>query len=354
MLRNLVWNTDGKDVIISFSTIYDACARAEDFVVDYFEGKVAVREIFLGYPLEDDEIVAQFRDEVKKIEAEGKRARVAMFDIVSSNPGIVFPWQDMVAACRDLGVLSLVDGAQGIGMVHIDIEAVNPDFLVSNCHKWLHVPRGCAVFHVPVRNQHLLPTPLATSRGYLPKDPGRSGRTQPMPDGGGKNHFVRNFEWVGTRDDSSYLCVKDAIAWRRDVLGGEDRIISYLWDLNKRGIKQVADTLGTEYLENKQGTLTNCAMANVALPIWVGDKGKERAREGDAVLTDEECPKAFGWIQGRLVDEFKTFMAVWVRWDRFWVRISAQVYLEMDDYEWAGKVLKELSERVAKGEFRDA
>ena len=352
VLRNLVWNTDGKDVIVSFNTIYDACARAEDFVVDYFEGKVAVREIILSYPLEDDEIIQLFRDEVKKIEAEGKRARVAMFDVVSSNPGLVFPWEAMVAACRDLDVLSLVDGAQGIGMVPLDIEATGPDFFVSNCHKWLHVPRGCAVFHVPVRNQHLIPATLATSRGYVPKT-GRGGRTQPLPGGGGKNHFVLNFEWVGTRDDTPYLCVKDAIAWRRDVLGGEERIMAYMRDLNKRGIKHVAEALGTEFLENKKGTLTNCAMANVALPIWVGDAGRQRAREGDAVVADEEVTAVFNWITGRLIDEYKTFMAVWVRWDRFWVRISAQVYLDMGDYEGAGRVLRELSGRVAKGEYRD-
>ena len=356
VLRNLVWNPDGKDVIISFSTIYDACARAEDFIVDYFKGKVVVREIFLTYPLEDDEIIDLFREEVKKIEAEGKRARVSMFDVVSSAPGLVFPWEAMVATCRELGVLSLVDGAQGIGMVRLDMEATGPDFFVTNCHKWLHSPRGSAVLHVPVRNQRLIATTLGTSRGYLPQT-GRGDCTQPppLPDTGGKSHFVWNFEWVGTRDDSPYLCVKDAIAWRRDVLGGEDRIMAYTWDLNKRGIRHVADALGTEFLENKKGTLTNCAMGNVALPIWVGEAGRARAREGDVVLeAGEEAAAAMKWFQWRLVDEFKTFMAVWVRWDRFWVRISAQVYLEMEDYEWAGRVLKELSERVAKGEFRDS
>jgi len=353
VLKNLQWNEDGKDVMISFNTIYDDCARAEDFVVDYFKDKVDVAEITLTYPIEDDEIIALFKERVKRIEAEGKRARLALFDIVSSNPGVLFPWEAMVSACRELGIMSLLDGAQGIGMVHLDMTATSPDFMVTNCHKWLHVPRGCAVFHVPERNQHLIPSSLATARGYIPQNNHREGRTQPMPDDGtGKNHFVRNFEWTGTRDDSPFLCVKDAIAWRRDVLGGEDRIISYLQDLNLKGIQHVADKLGTTYLQNKSGTLMNCGMGNVALPLWVGEGGKARAPPGQAVLSKEDAPKAFNWMQDKMFDEYKTFMALWVRWDRFWVRISAQVYLEMGDYEWAGRVLGELSERAAKGEFK--
>ena len=352
VLRNLVWNPDGKDVIISFSTIYDACARAEDFLVDYFEGKVAVHDVDLEYPLEDEEIIALFKDAVKSIEAEGKRARVCLFDVVSSNPGVLFPWHAMTQACHELGVLSLIDGAQGIGMVPIDISAVNPDFFVSNCHKWLHVPRGCAVFHVPERNHHLVPTSLATGRGYLPKKTDRVGRTQPLPDADGKSHFARNFEWIGTRDDSALFCVKDSIAWRRDVLGGEDRIISYLWDLNKKGIQHVASVLGTEVIDNKQSTLTNCGMGNAGLPIWVGDKGKEKAKDGEAVLTTEEAQDAFNWMTKTMFEEYKTHIVIYVRWDRFWTRVSAQVYLDMKDYEFAGRVLKGLCERVGKGEFR--
>lgn len=353
VLRNIIWNDDGKDVMLSFGTIYDACARAEDFVTDLYPDKVDVVEIDLVYPLEDGEIIAIFKEEVKKLEAQGKRARLALFDVVSSNPGLLFPWEAMVAACRELNIISLVDGAQGIGMVPLDVKTVDPDFFVSNCHKWLHTPRGCAVFHVPVRNQHLLPSTLATARGYLPKHPGRGKRTQPLPDGDGKNHFVRNFEWVGTRDDSAYLCVKDAIDWRRDVLGGEERVISYLWELNKFGISRVAEILGTSYLENKSGTLTNCGMANVALPIWVGEEGRARAPEGHTVLPGEEANTAFNWMQGTLVDEYKTFMAVYYRWDRFWVRISAQVYLDISDYEWAGRALKDICERVAKGAYKE-
>ncbi|KAF7543726.1 hypothetical protein G7Z17_g10509 [Cylindrodendrum hubeiense] len=346
VFRNLVWNPDGNDVIVSFSTVYEACAKVADYLVDYY-GTISTREVELTYPIDDAEILKRFRDTVKQIEAEGKRARVAIFDVVSSRPGVVFPWEDMVKACKELGVLSMVDGAQGIGMVKLDLAAADPDFFVSNCHKWLFAPRGCAVFYVPVRNQHMLPTTLATSHGYQPKTVTRN---VPLPPST-KPPFITNFNFVGTLDNSPYLCVKDAIKWRQEVLGGEDKILEYLWDLNKKGIEIVADKLQTEYMENSTGTMRNCSMANVALPIWTGKKGPG-AKEGDSVVADEDADKVFHWLLNTMMGDYKTFLSLFIHGGRFWARFSAQVYLGLEDYEWAGNMLKEISERVAKKEYQ--
>ncbi|KAF5019592.1 hypothetical protein F66182_8402 [Fusarium sp. NRRL 66182] len=343
VFRNLKWNEDGKDVIISFSTVYEACGKVADYLVDYFDGNVTHREIQITYPIDDDEILKRYEDTVKKIEEEGKRARICIFDVVTSRPGVVFPWEAMVRACRRLNVLSMVDGAQGIGMVKLDVSSADPDFFVSNCHKWLHVPRGCAVFYVPKRNQDLIATTLATSHGYVPK---LVSRTTPLPPSS-KSPYVANFEFVGTLDNSPYLCVKDAIQWREEVLGGEDAVLAYLWDLNKKGSELVAKTLGTAFMENSTGTLRNCAMANVALPVWSGAAGEE----GEVAVSKEDTQTAFQWINSVMISDYKTFLSLFVHGGRFWVRISAQVYLGIEDYAWVGGVLKEICERVAKKEY---
>lgn len=57
------------------------------------------------------------------------------------------------------------------------------------------------------------------------------------------------------------------------------------------------------------------------------------------------------WICSTLVKEFNTFMAIVWYGDAWWVRFSAQVYLEEEDFEWAAQVLKGVCERVMKGEF---
>ncbi|TQV94179.1 hypothetical protein V2A60_002765 [Cordyceps javanica] len=348
VFRNIKWAEDGKDVIIFFSTIYPACAKIADYMVEYFgTSRVGIHEIPLSYPLEDEDIIQQFRDAVSEIEKQGKRARICTFDVVSSNPGLVFPWEEMCKACKELGVLSMVDGAQGIGMVKLDLAAADPDFFTSNCHKWLHVPRGCAILYCPERNQGLIRTALSISHGYLPK---ATVRRSPLPPNT-KSEFVNNFELVGTRDRSQEIVTKDAIAWRRDVCGGEDRIMAYLWDLNKKGSKYVAQELGTEVLENKKGTLTNCAMANVALPIWLGDKGAA-ARDGDVALPEDDAGSAHQWMMKTQKDDYRTLMPLFALGGRVWVRLSSQIYLDMKDYEYAAKVLKDLIRRVSEGEYK--
>jgi selenocysteine lyase/cysteine desulfurase len=347
--KNLTWNDDGNDTILSFSTIYGGCGKIEDWVVDNQRGKVSLREMDLAYPLEDEEIIQLFRDTVKQVEAEGKRARVCLFDVVSSSPGVVFPWVEMTKACRELGVLSLVDGAQGIGMVHLDIQAADPDFFVSNCHKWLHVPRGCAIFYVAKRNQSMITSPIQTSHSYIPQ---HKERVNALPHKEKEvSHFVKSFAFVGTLDDAPYTCVKDSIAWRQEVLGGEEKIISYMTKLNKEGCTHVAKEVGGIVLDNKKGTLTNCAMGNVMLPLWVDERG-EGAGSDDTVVSKEDAAAVFQWLEEKQVTEYNTFMAFSVRWNRFMVRLSAQVYLDMDDYEWAAKTLKDMLARVAKDEYK--
>ena len=343
VLRNLEWNEDGKDVIIFFSTIYGGCGKTIDYVVDASRGLVSSHCIDLVYPEEDADIISKFNAAVRTVASSGSRAKICVFDVVSSLPGVRFPFEAMTAACKSLGVLSLIDGAQGIGMVDINLGEVDPDFFTSNCHKWLLVPRGCAVFYVAPRSQSLITSTLPTSHGYVPKTVGPA-RFNPLPPSD-KSGFISNFEFYGTMDNSPYWCVKDSIKWREEVLGGEERILSYMHALAKKGGKKVADMLGTNILENKSGTLTNCAMVNIALPLVVGKEGEPT---GPGVVAQEETSIAFNWMLETLMRDYKTFIALFILQGRYYARLSAQVYLGMEDFEWAGRTLKEVVERVGK------
>jgi selenocysteine lyase/cysteine desulfurase len=245
VLRNLVWDSNDADdnskgdEILHFNTLYGGCAKSVEYVVETSQGCVSSRLIDLSYPCEEEDVVAAFEAAVKASKDAGKRARICVFDVVSSIPGVLFPYQAITTACKKAGILSLIDGAQGIGMVHLDIGQVDPDFFVSNCHKWLHVPRGCAVFYVPLRNQDMMRSTLPTSWGFEPLNPTSKKRIAMMPSTS-KFKFVNNFEFVGTLDNTPYLCVQDSIEWRGRVLGGEERIIKYTNELARTGGQRVA------------------------------------------------------------------------------------------------------------------
>ncbi|KAL7629815.1 hypothetical protein AAE478_001338 [Parahypoxylon ruwenzoriense] len=331
ILRNITWNDDGKDEILYFSIIYGGCGKAVDYIVDSGLGRVSSREIPLTYPLEDDEVVVAFKDAIGNCAQDGKRARICIFDTVSSLPAVRLPYEEINKICKEERILSLVDGAQGVGMIDIDLNALDPDFFVSNCHKWLYVPRGCAVLYVPLRNQALITSSLPTSHGYISKS---GGRFNPLPKRN-ESPFVDNFQFVGTLDTSAYLCVTDAIDWREHVLGGEARIREYIQTLARDGGRRAAQILGTEVLDNKSGTMSKCAMTNVALPLDI-----------------KETSEAFAWMEKTAMDDYKTFIPLFMHNGRPWARISAQTYLDIEDFEWAGKTLLDLCGRVAKGEYK--
>jgi hercynylcysteine S-oxide lyase len=83
------------------------------------------------YPLKHADLLARFRTTLAQIERhEGQRV-LALIDGIASKPGVLLPWEEMVAVAREYGVMSLVDGAHLIGQRPVDLKKVDPDFWVS-------------------------------------------------------------------------------------------------------------------------------------------------------------------------------------------------------------------------------
>ena len=334
MLRNVTWNQDGRDEIIQFNIIYGACGKTTDYICEYNSGIVRTREVPLVYPVEDADVLSAFRNAIHASRTEGKRPRLAIFDTVASQPGVRMPFQELAAICRAEKVLSVVDAAHGIGHVKLDLPTFDPDFLVSNCHKWLFVPRGCALFYVPLRNQEMMRSTLPTSHGFvsLSQKKGKSANEE------GESEFEYNFSFAGTDDHAGYLVVPDAIRWREVVCGGEEKIRTYCRDLARDGGKKVAEMLGSYILENKTQTLTDCCLVNVRLPLSASlDDGTGETRN---IVLD--------WIKRTVLAENDCYLQVFFFQDGYWVRLSGQVYLDMSDFEWVGGVLKGICERAEK------
>ncbi|EME47697.1 hypothetical protein DOTSEDRAFT_166965 [Dothistroma septosporum NZE10] len=341
VLRNLVYQPG--DIIIYFATIYGSCHKTIEYITE--TTPALSRKVEYTYPISDKDLCSKFEATIRKIKAEGKNPRIAVFDTIVSMPGVRMPFEELTRLCKSHGVLSMIDAAHSVGQIPLNLTELDPDFFVSNCHKWLHTPRACAVFYVPERNHHLMRSSLPTSHGFVPLDDG--GQVSPLPPSS-KSVFVNNFEFVGTLDSSPYLCIPAALQWRSQLaykdLQGEEAIFAYDEELAREGGQKVAAILGTEVMDNPEQTLTKCSFANIQLPlsyreITGGDYGT--------------AVKIARWISQVLVDQHNTFLALLIHDDKFWVRLSAQVYLTIEDFEWAGRALQQVCDRARNREWQD-
>lgn len=100
-------------------------------------------------------------------------------------------------------------------------------------------------------------------------------------------------------------------------------------------------------MTTKGGEMRECYFANIELPITFVEGGGKK-EEGHFGV--DETFRIGTWLQRTAVKECDTYLQIAFHAGKMWVRLSAQIYLEMSDFEWVGERLKELCERVRKGE----
>ena len=97
-------------------------------------------------------------------EALGARTRLVALSHVDWTTGEVLPLEEICALARDRGALSLVDGAQSVGNLPVDIPATGADMYAFTGHKWVLGPEGMGAFYV---RPGLVPEEAwSTSLGY--------------------------------------------------------------------------------------------------------------------------------------------------------------------------------------------
>jgi selenocysteine lyase/cysteine desulfurase len=81
----------------------------------------------------------------------GERVRLVCVTHVPTNSGLVQDVRAIGAACRDAGVLYLVDACQSIGQLPLDVADLGCDFLSASARKYLRGPRGAGFLYVSDR-----------------------------------------------------------------------------------------------------------------------------------------------------------------------------------------------------------
>lgn len=121
------------------------------------------------------------------------RTRVISISHITSPTALIFPVAEICRRAREAGIISVIDGAHAPGQIPVDLSAIDADFYVGNCHKWMCAPKGAGFLYARP-DRHSMVEPLIVSHGWGENSP-----------------FARRNQWQGTRDIAAFLSVPAAI-----------------------------------------------------------------------------------------------------------------------------------------------
>ena len=246
---------------------------------------------------------------VAALAANPERVRLAVIDHIAADSSLIFPVRAIAEACHARGVPVLVDGAHAPGAIALDIPSLGVDWYVGNLHKWAWVPRSSGILWASPERQSSL-HPVVTSW--------RAGLHPTVISWGLDLGASAEFDLVGTRDPSPYLAVPAALELRRE-LGGEEAIRGYNHALVWQAARALTERWGTSYVvpESMVGP-----MATVPVPANLGATVDDASRLKDSLLFEDALELNVKAIHGGLR-----------------VRLAAQIYNEMADFERLGEAI---------------
>ncbi len=308
VLRSLTFEPG--DELLTTTHEYNACRNALDFVAGRAGARVVTVDI--PFPVDSpDSIIDAIAERVTP------RTRLGLFDHVTSLTGMVMPIADIVRTLSERGIETMVDGAHAPGMVPLDLGAIGPAYYTGNCHKWLCAPKGAALLYV---RRDLQPDirPLTISHGA------NSTRT-------GRSRFWLEFDWTGTRDLTAYLCVGECVRFLGGLLpGGWDELMAANRALALAARDLLCEKLGVEpaYPDSMIGTLAS-------VPLGPGE------------YHFNTTALAFDPIEEALRNEYgiEVPMLACPNGPASILRISAQIYNRIEQYEYLANAMLELRAR---------
>lgn len=105
---------------------------------------IVVRELPLDSALDGgpEAVIKLYEDAITA------KTKVLMCSQITSLFGIVMPAKELCELAKKHGILSVVDGAQAIGQVPVDVKAMGCDTYVASPHKWVMAPKGTGFMYV--------------------------------------------------------------------------------------------------------------------------------------------------------------------------------------------------------------
>ncbi|KAL4166883.1 hypothetical protein KRP22_012371 [Phytophthora ramorum] len=314
VLTSVLTGDSGEErTVLLFSTRYGAVRKMLQ-AIEGGDTSVHVHEepLSLAESYDDQKVMEKLEKALDELEASGRRVSLVVVDHITSNTAVTMPVKDIVQRChaRGNGVPVLVDGAHGLLNLKLELDDIDADYYVGNCHKWFCSARGAAFLHVARENGPPI-QPRVISHGFF--------------DG-----MQSAFMWTGLQDYSAWLALPQTLAfWRRQ---GVDATRAYMHTLAQKAAELLYSQWGMldhlalerEFPQHKRN-----AMRLVQLPT---------ARKlCGGVVVDAEKPTATSTEAKRVQDglHYLHHIEVPVKCvdGRLYIRLSAHVYNCLEDFE---------------------
>jgi isopenicillin-N epimerase len=105
------------------------------------------------------------------LDATTPRTRVWAIPHISSSRAIRYPVAQLSALARERNIWSVVDGAQSLGHLAVDVQSLGCDAFFASPHKWMLGPKGTGLLYVRPERQKELWATLASSAWDDQADP---------------------------------------------------------------------------------------------------------------------------------------------------------------------------------------
>ena len=292
VLRSL--DLDKHDELLVTTQEYNASRNALDFVATMNGAKVVIADI--PFPIASPEVAVE-----RVLEKVTDRTRLLLIDHITSQTALILPIERIVKELHARGIDTLVDGAHAPGMIPLDVRAIGAAYYTGNLHKWVCAPKGAAFLYVR-ENRRAGVRPVSISHGA----------NSPRRD---RSRFLIEFDWTGTFDPSAWLCVPEALQFMAALVEGG-------WPEIMRRNRELA-LRARDLLTREKPAPDEMIGAMACITLLQGS--------GDA-------------LQDALLFEHEIEVPI-MPWPQPLLRVSAQLYNTIDEYERLAALLLHLCAR---------
>ncbi len=296
------WNAP-VDVLIS-----DHEYPATNMVFGYLQQRGKIRIIRYGLSTDTETLIANLE------RAKTPNTKVMVLSHVCCNTGKRTDAAAASAWAREHGVMSYIDGAQALGQVPVDLDAMGCDLYITNGHKWLGGPNGVGLLYVRDGFENEM-WPVHVGHGMMPFTPDNEYFGEPVFAPG-----AHRFELMATRPAQTFATMHTAL--------------------------DVIQELGLENIRKRQELLSDHIKQRVLEQPDRFELISPLSFDASSALVSIRIKGVSGAeinaFAGKVLAEKRAFLRPVPEFDA--LRISAAYYNVPDDYERLWALLSELKD----------